>query len=132
MRFGARTRADLHTGVWYDPTDSGWGLSLESQGALTAVVVYFYDTAGQPRWVLGAAPQSSGDAALGTSRGFAPWQPAIAITTVPSGTAKITRRFERRIDLALDARVRAQANDPWIRNTNVIPLTTLPRNPYAQ
>jgi len=132
VRFGPRTREDLHTGVWFDPSDSGWGLSLESQGALTAIVVYFYDAAGQPRWVLGTAPQSSGDAGLGSSRGFAPWQPAVAITTVPGGTAKVTRRFERRIDLVLDARVRGQANDPWVRNTSVIPLTTLPQSPYAQ
>src|SRR5690606_38695446 len=31
------------TGTWYDPTDSGWGLTVTRRGAITGVVLYFYD-----------------------------------------------------------------------------------------
>ncbi len=38
------------TGFWYEPAQTGYGLSVSTQGPLTMSVFYFYDGDGQPRW----------------------------------------------------------------------------------
>jgi hypothetical protein len=40
------------TGVWYDPEEPGYGITINTQGATRAIVIYFYDNENQPRWVL--------------------------------------------------------------------------------
>lgn len=42
-----------HSGAWFDPQRSGFGLSLTEQGEWLGGALYFYDAAGQPRWVVG-------------------------------------------------------------------------------
>jgi uncharacterized secreted protein with C-terminal beta-propeller domain len=42
-----------HSGVWFDPSNSGWGLSLTEQGDVLGGVLYTYDAAGAPTWVAG-------------------------------------------------------------------------------
>ena len=39
-----------YTGAWYDPADSGWGLSIDNLGLNTAVTAYYYLANGQPTW----------------------------------------------------------------------------------
>lgn len=60
------TTADLpranpdRTQHWYPPIEAGWGLDVESlrlgQQRFDVVLPYFYDDAGDPRWVLGDGP----------------------------------------------------------------------------
>jgi YVTN family beta-propeller protein len=40
------------TGLWYDPEEPGYGVTIDSQGETRVIVVYFYDEQNQPRWVL--------------------------------------------------------------------------------
>lgn len=51
----ARANPD-HTQHWYPPSQSGWGLDVESlvlnQRRYDGVLAYFYDAQGVPRWVL--------------------------------------------------------------------------------
>jgi len=47
-----------HSGVWFDPSNSGWGMTLTEQGDLLGGVLFTYDPAGEPVWV--AALKSSG------------------------------------------------------------------------
>jgi len=42
-----------HSGAWFDPQRSGFGLSLTEQGEWLGAALYFYDAAGQPSWVVG-------------------------------------------------------------------------------
>ena len=42
-----------HTGVWFDPAHSGWGVSTLDQGDVIGAVLYTYDAAGAPTWVAG-------------------------------------------------------------------------------
>lgn len=42
-----------HSGAWFDPQRSGFGLSLTEQGEWLGGALYFYDAAGQPTWVVG-------------------------------------------------------------------------------
>jgi hypothetical protein len=47
------------TGSWYNSADTGWGLTIVTQGNGGAetlmVVLYYYDAEKQPRWALGSA-----------------------------------------------------------------------------
>jgi len=38
------------TGLWYDPSESGWGLTLEQQDTTIFAVLFVYDMAGHPVW----------------------------------------------------------------------------------
>jgi hypothetical protein len=38
------------TGLWYDPAESGWGLSLSQQGDKLFAVLFVYDPANRPVW----------------------------------------------------------------------------------
>lgn len=48
------------SGAWYDPTASGWGISLIEQGAVMAGAVYTYDEQGHPTWYSGHDSSRSG------------------------------------------------------------------------
>ncbi len=51
-----------YTGLWYEPADSGWGISLSAEGSgqsTTSVsTAYFYTDSGQPIWAQGVASGS--------------------------------------------------------------------------
>src|SRR5215472_516946 len=38
------------TGLWYDPAESGWGLTVAQQGGEAFAVLFVYDPAGRPAW----------------------------------------------------------------------------------
>ncbi|HVE89826.1 MAG TPA: hypothetical protein VNA44_09010, partial [Burkholderiaceae bacterium] len=42
-----------HSGVWFDPRNGGWGLSLTEQGETFGGVLYTYDFQGAPTWIAG-------------------------------------------------------------------------------
>jgi hypothetical protein len=41
------------TGSWFDPSNSGWGVSLTEQGDVFGGVLFTYDAAGEPTWAAG-------------------------------------------------------------------------------
>jgi uncharacterized secreted protein with C-terminal beta-propeller domain len=42
-----------HTGSWFDPSNSGWGIAVVQQGEVLGGAVFTYDAAGEPTWVAG-------------------------------------------------------------------------------
>lgn len=56
------------TGSWYNSEDTGWGLTLVTQGNGGAetlmVVLYYYDAEQQPRWALGSASEVDFDSEI--------------------------------------------------------------------
>jgi len=38
------------TGLWYDPDESGWGLSISQQGDKLFAVLFVYDSSNRPTW----------------------------------------------------------------------------------
>ena len=42
-----------HTGLWYDPDDTGYGITVHEQGSTIVTVVYYYSFSGTPLWALG-------------------------------------------------------------------------------
>jgi hypothetical protein len=42
-----------HTGSWFDPSNSGWGMNVTEQGDVFGGVLFTYDPAGEPVWAAG-------------------------------------------------------------------------------
>ncbi len=132
FRFGPRTRSALHTGLWFDPADSGWGLSLDSQGGVTTVVVYFYDGDGAPRWVLGVLGADGQVVPQFSYRGFCPGCTAITPIQGAGGDVRLTTGRNRRIRVEVAVLDSAMPAAVWRRTTTIVPLTSVPADPYAQ
>ena len=49
---GTPTLQDF-SGSWYDPGESGYGISVQTQGDISYAVLYYYDEKGQPVWAAG-------------------------------------------------------------------------------
>ncbi len=43
------------TGLWYNSSEPGYGYSIDTQGNTVAIVAYFYDSNGKPRWALNSS-----------------------------------------------------------------------------
>ncbi len=81
------------TGLWYPPSQSGWGLDVSEHGSMNATIVSFYDAGGQPTWVLGAAPVSA-DATLQLDRYYGPGlcpscSGTVSATPSPAGSMRL-------------------------------------------
>ena len=90
LAFGGNLPAVRQSGgSWYDPSDSGWGLSLDSRGDVETQILYFYDGAGRPRWVLGARNIADQVTAMQAYRGYCLGCPRTDITHVPAGEIRL-------------------------------------------
>jgi lysyl endopeptidase len=58
------------SGIYYSPSDSGWGMSISSfvfeNVPQQLILTYLYDTAGEPRWVIGDLPDSAPNGPVST------------------------------------------------------------------
>ncbi|MCR4298414.1 MAG: hypothetical protein NUV75_06645 [Gallionella sp.] len=53
----AATSSTSLTGLWWNPNESGWGMSLTQQGTTVFVAWYTYNSTGQPVWyVMSSCP----------------------------------------------------------------------------
>ncbi len=76
-----------YTAHWYPPSDSGWGLTVVTQGNVEFTVLYFYDVFGRPVWGLGVFEGDANGATvpLEIHSGFCPNCPTIEVTSEPLG-----------------------------------------------
>lgn len=113
------------TGLWFDPAEPGYGLTVDSQGNVQVVVVYFYDLDGRPRWVLGAGDNRRvSDITLQSFQGFCPDCAFVPTTPAPGGTIRLHFALgERQAATILDAQIDGSA---WTREADLRPLTDLP------
>ncbi|MBL8513278.1 MAG: hypothetical protein JNJ55_04740, partial [Betaproteobacteria bacterium] len=49
--FANVAHAQNHSDIWWNPAESGWGLTIADQGSQMFVVWYTYDEAGKPTWI---------------------------------------------------------------------------------
>ena len=60
-----------HSGTWFDPANSGWGLSLLEQGDVLGGALFTYTPDGEPTWAAGFE-RGGGGATLSVSTGACP------------------------------------------------------------
>jgi len=63
---GSRAADGNHQGEWWNPSQSGWGLSIAEQGGIVFAVLFVYDASGRPLWLVAPDVRVNAD---GTSTG---------------------------------------------------------------
>ncbi len=83
-----------HQGLWWNPAESGWGISFAHQGDIIFATWFTYDAQGKPRWLIaelhrgaGSAYSGAVSAVVGPPFGAAQWS---AATETAVGTATVT------------------------------------------
>jgi hypothetical protein len=71
--FSADPALSDHSGSWFDPQDSGYGMTIQSQGDLTYAVLYYFDKSGNPKWSAGNNAQDSQSLSMLSFKGSCPW-----------------------------------------------------------
>jgi hypothetical protein len=80
-----------YSALWWNPNESGWGVSLTQQYGISFVTMFTYDASGNPVWYVASNCAVSGSGCTGalykTAGGSAPTLPWIGpITATPVGT----------------------------------------------
>lgn len=96
VQSGTMNEVDL-TGHWYDPANSGWGMTLVDQGDVFGAVIYAYDPSGQPTWVAGFDRGKGTRIDLHSTRGSCPSCPQRIVGTTPAGSIDIGYRGDTEI-----------------------------------
>ncbi|MEM6573591.1 MAG: hypothetical protein AAF736_04930 [Pseudomonadota bacterium] len=114
-----------YTGTWYDPDDSGWGVTFYSQGDVRVSVLYFYDAERQPRWVLGQSDNHrEGNTAMLSFSGFCPDCERVEPQSTSAGDLTLSFDSVRSGTFSSSARYPGLANSDWNRsNVAIIPLS---------
>lgn len=92
-----------HTGSWFDPANSGWGVSLTEQGDVLGGVAFTYDASGAPTWLSGFERTTNGSVQMYSATGACPGCPARATVTRAAG--RITFQFAAETRLTLRTQV---------------------------
>lgn len=87
------------SGHWFDPSNSGWGMTLVDQGDVFGAVVYAYDAAGQPTWVSGFERGKGTYVGLARTRGACPSCTPRTIEYENAGSIDLTYRGDTDITL---------------------------------
>ena len=91
-------------GFWWKPTESGWGMTIQQQGARTFAVWFTYDAQRLPIWhsldCAFASNVCSGDLYTATGTPLSQITGSANITAIKSGTGTITLTSPNRLSLA--------------------------------
>jgi hypothetical protein len=114
-----------YTGTWFDPSDSGWGLSFYSGPELRVGVMYFYDADNQPRWALGTGANNvQGEIAMGSFSGFCPGCEFVEATSVDGGQIDVLFGTLRTATFSSNVNYPGLTNSTWERSSvSIIPLS---------
>lgn len=88
------TAATNVNGLWWNPAESGWGVTFTQQANIIFVTLFTYDANGQARWYVASDCRVSGNgcagdfyAVTGGSSPVVPWSPTLAVARVGVFTA---------------------------------------------
>lgn len=89
-----------YSGSWYDPDESGYGITIQSQGDLTYAVVYYYDMAGNPAWTAGINKEDGQGLSMLSFKGSCPWCEYTPPLHTPAG--ELIPQFHSELELSLN------------------------------
>jgi cyclophilin family peptidyl-prolyl cis-trans isomerase len=106
----ARTIGDNYQGLWWNSSESGWGMSLAHKGSTVFVALYTYDAGGRPAWYVISNCALSGNACSGelyrVNGGTAPvgaWSAAALVTQqVGFGTIRFADANNASFDFSIN------------------------------
>ncbi len=89
------------SGSWsVEDANSGWGMTLNTQGNTVASILYFYDATGHPRWLIGTGTlNADGSASLNMSqaKGFCRSCTPQALQFTDAGTLELQLRTPQQV-----------------------------------
>ncbi len=125
LQFSPNFTVSDYTGSWFSPTESGYGMSINTQGESEAVVLYYYDATGQSRWLIGAGlTDSQSSFTMQSSLGFCPSCEFMEPQFTDAGT--LSRSFINLRSGTADINVSypGAAGGDWIRQSiEIVPLS---------
>jgi len=95
------TLAD-YSGSFYDPKESGYGVTIQTQGKLTYAVIYYYDDKGQPIWAAGTNARDSEKLEMLGFNGSCPWCEYALPDYAPTGEMVLAFPSESTMNLQMD------------------------------
>jgi DNA-binding beta-propeller fold protein YncE len=89
----------IYQDLWWNPSESGWGLNIAHQGNILFITWFTYDTDGKATWFVGSDIEKTGNATysgtlyktFGPPMTASPWDPS-KVTRLPVGSATLTFR----------------------------------------
>ncbi|MEM9530917.1 MAG: PKD domain-containing protein [Pseudomonadota bacterium] len=119
------------TDQYFNPSEGGWGLGTHRQGAQEFSAIYFYDTAGEPRWVVvasdGEVLASQGDADLASFKVHCPGCAWTSPAILNGGTLTRTLNADGSATLDnLDVSIEGEVQIDWERTNLPLQQVTPP------
>jgi len=99
--FSANPSMSDHSGSWFDPQDSGYGMTVQSQGDLNYAVLYYYDKAGNPKWSAGINEPGNRSLSMLSFTGSCPWCEYAPPQHSPAGELVAGFHSETRLSLEM-------------------------------
>jgi hypothetical protein len=98
--FSANPALADYSGSWYDPAESGYGMTIQSQGELNYAVLYYYDSEGKPTWTAGINTEGGQSLSMLSFKGSCPWCEYAPPTHAPAG--ELIPQFHSELTLSLN------------------------------
>lgn len=109
-----------HSGAFYDPRVSGYGVGLTEQGDTVIAGLYFYDAQGEATWRVGDNGGRGDEFAMRGFRGACPGCTVVAPTPVDTGQMTLVRHEETRVT----AKYRGAGGATWPLDGELRQLST--------
>lgn len=107
------------SGLWYDPSEPGWGLSVSTAGRIRVVIAYYYDQSGVARWAIGSGAASELDVPLLSFTGTCLGCPPAEASSTVTGSVALEPQFDA---IGVDLDIQDPAT-PWQRLVETTRLT---------
>ena len=99
--YSANPTLSDYSGSWFDPGESGYGMTIQTQGDLTYGVLYYYDKAGKPIWSGGTNAEGGESLSMRSFYGSCPWCEYAPSVYVRAGELTPGFHSETRLSLEL-------------------------------
>ena len=104
------------SGLWHDPNDNGWGISIDSQGNRRVVVAFFYDQQNQPRWSISQSSNDLISEQQSTSvSGACPWCVYFAPVSTINGTLSLRLNSLSQLNIDINQNNADTNETQWLR-----------------
>jgi hypothetical protein len=122
--FGVGPGSENNTGLWFDPGESGWGLTFNNQTTAAGAdvetsIVYFYDNAGQPVWMLGQSEIGDSSTPMQQFGVHCPTCPWAQASGEASGTVQRSFDSLQQGNVVIDLQLQAPVQGRWQRSTTI-------------
>jgi len=89
-----------YSGTFYDPAESGYGFTVQTQGDITYAVIYYYAEEGKPTWSAGLGREGSKTLPMLDFKGACPW--CEYVSPNDSSAGEITLSFMSESSMSVD------------------------------